>query len=90
MKNQVVILKDDNGNYYIVGVDVLDQTRVQTEEHIKLLDSLLNGRKPNSVGSIGNIELTSLGEIDVKEDRFLQLSYSPPQYVVGRMPSNPS
>lgn len=90
MSEKVVILKDGVGNYFVLGVATLDQTRVRSAEHIDLLDKILADRKPQSIGQLADLELVSLGNLNVSEDRFLTLAYVPPEYVTKSMPMNPS
>lgn len=90
MSDQVVVLKGNEGAYYIIGAHMLDQAKVQSEEHVKLLDKLVEGKSPTPAGNIKGVALSSYGEINVSDDRFLMLEYVPPQYAVLSNHSMPS
>lgn len=87
MSHDVLVLKDSNGDIFVITADLLRLAQVKTPDHIELVKKLTGNSaltcKPATKTSIFNV----VGSFEMKEDKFLQpkaslgITYAAPRVV---------
>lgn len=87
MKHDVLVIKDSNGDLFVVTADLLRLAQVKTPDHVELIKELtgnpsLSGR-PITKEAVFNI----VGSFEIKNDKYLQagaaigINYAAPKIV---------
>jgi hypothetical protein len=86
MEPRIFVLADEHDNLFLIGDEILDQARVRSEEHLKVVRELIgqrdDARTLQKSGDRAGRDLKILGAYEVRQDRFLRLSRLTPNYVI--------
>ena len=72
MPHDVLVLKDANGDIFIVTAELLRLAQVKTPDHIDLVKSLTGNATLTGKATTKQAIFTVIGSFEMKDDKYLQ------------------